>query len=194
MNGNGNGVRRFEKRPGMAVETSMLVERLKEGVEGEQITDEELSGLVSRDVRPTGEDRQAYGYLLSAMKHVLNTYGVIWEREPGAGYIQCQDADGCMQLHHRDRRHVHRVLKRNTKRLTVVDTSGMDGKQRTEFNALLAQSSGLMQAARADATRKAIERKIGEPVDFWGMLASHGKDSGKCSGVKQLEGPKEGEA
>ena len=70
-------------------QTMDLIEALKGGQVGDELTDKELTRICGVSCRP-GE--KGYGYLETAKRRVRFDHGIVWERIRGANLIRCLNA------------------------------------------------------------------------------------------------------
>lgn len=152
--------------PGMRLATSRLIDRLRTGKVGDTCTDEELSGVCERNTR-VGEN--GYGYLQSAIRHVLRHYELVWKRIPGANAIRCLGASETIDLAKSKTRSIARQARRTTVQLKAVATEVTE-ENRTAYLVSVAQAGTLAQMA-SDAGRKKLEaRGITSPLDLGRLL------------------------
>lgn len=159
--------KRFRSVPGMHVCTSQLIDRIKDGKAGDVLTDEELSRLCGRNTCVGGD---GYGYLNSAINHVLKQYGIVWKRERGANAIKCLEPEEIISTSEQDRKHIHRVGKRTVRRLGTVDIEQLPESVRRAHTLHFAQMATVVGLSARNTQKKLEARQTVEPMNINKMI------------------------
>ncbi len=156
----------------MRQETLRLVELLKTGNKGDILTDERLTEVCGKNVKPYGDGQRGagYGYLISAIRYVLKHHALHWKRIVGAGAIKCCQADDTIGDVHADSKRVSRASKRSLRKLATVELAGLDETQKADCLALVAQHGTLALVAKNATQKKLVARKATEAVDLDRLL------------------------
>lgn len=152
--------------PTMMLPTSKLIGALKDGPIGATRTDEDLSRISERDTRVGGT---GYGYLQSAIRHVLRHHQLVWKRIPGAGAIKCLGSSETVTYARSRTKGIARSARRTVQQLRAVEADVQDDKK-SEYLVTMAQAGTLAQLA-SDSGRKKLEaRDIDRPLDLSKLL------------------------
>lgn len=158
--------------PGMRLETTKLIAKLKEGQVGDVLSDEQLTTLCGKDTSVMGD---GYCYLGSAMRHVLNNFRVVWERIKGAGVIKCLSWSEVETSADGDRKSIHRRSRRAVTKLKTVDLSDVPEDGRPNFLTKAAQLGTLAAMSSTGMQKKLEARNVAEPLDLKKMLENLSK-------------------
>lgn len=172
--------KRFRSVPGMHVCTSQLIDRIKDGKAGDVLTDEELSRLCGRNTCVGGD---GYGYLNSAINHVLKQYGIVWKRERGANAIKCLEPEEIISTSEQDRKHIHRVGRRTVRRLGTVDIEQLPPTARKAHSLQFAQMATIAAFSSKNTQKKLEVREKVEPLNMAKMIEMW--PSGNKAGKKE---------
>jgi hypothetical protein len=148
-------------------ETVKLIERMKDGKQGDRIADEDLRRLVGKSCAPGGE---AYGYLMSAMRYCLKEHDASWERDRGTGSIICQGPSEARNSVASNLRSCRRRTNRDLRRLRVTCNGNMEDGERQQHNVLIAQVGAVAAMSDLKTTRKLEARNITQPLDMNRLL------------------------
>lgn len=139
--------------------TLRLIDVLKEGKVDTTFSDEELTVTCARDTRPTnpetGRPGNGYGYLSSAIRHVLAEYGLVYQRVHKAGCIKCIGAEEVLGIADAARKSTHKREKRTVRKMTAVYADASD-QERTMLNQKLAVHGALVEFASARLTKRLV--------------------------------------
>jgi hypothetical protein len=151
----------------MHLATRQCVELLKKGPIGASITYSEIGTTTGMDC--SAKNQKGYGYLKSAINHVVNNYGFVWERFAGVG-VRCLDARGCKESSERVRRGLNKKVCREVRKVQTYALDSMPEDQRKEFMVHAAQLATLAMFSSGQ-TRKALEaQNVVEPLDCRKLL------------------------
>lgn len=155
--------RRFVVQPQHSVATSLLIECLKGGESGDEVTDEELFEICHK---ATVSGANGYGNLQSAIRYCLRQ-GVVWQRVRGEDKIRCLDGPEKLARAEFDKRGIRRRAKRSVRVLGSIDREkDFDNDQdRRRFDVHFAQQSTIAVLADSYTTRKLEAKTKPEPVD-----------------------------
>lgn len=116
--------------PELSVDTSLLVERLRKLAVNEVISWDDLSAVVSRDVR-----REAHSNLSSARRIAQRDYEIITACVRGEGLKRLDDS-GIVSTADHSMSKIHREAKRGISRLSCVsDFDKLDNTTKIKMNA-----------------------------------------------------------
>ena len=158
--------KRFRRIPGRAVETTLLIQRLREGKPGDIITDDELMEICGKNCAPDGA---GYGYLHSAIKFV-EAEGIVWGRVRDAKKIKCLEPDEVLSVGTNAFKQIARKSKRTVLQLGSLDTKELTDEQVTKRNAGMALSGTLAMMASHKTAKRLEEKHASATVDFDKML------------------------
>jgi hypothetical protein len=154
--------------PTMMLPTSKLIGTLRDGPIGATRTDEELSRIAERDTRVGGN---GYGYLQSAIRHVLRHHQLVWKRIPGAGAIRCLGGSETITYARSRTKGIARSARRTVQQLRAVERDVAPETQ-SEYLVTMAVAGTLQQLA-SDSGRKKLEaRGIDSPLDLGKLLVN----------------------
>jgi len=147
----------MEDKPfAMRYETRKVIEMMKDGVPGESsLTREQITKEIGVACSP---DDRGYGYVQSAIRHVLNGYHKVWKWSRHKQAYFCLKADeivGDVKLDHKS---VTRRMKRTITKLESVDTEKLDASDREQYQ-LQAQQSQLALMSLSEPLRKRLKQK-----------------------------------
>ncbi len=168
--------RTFDVRAPMHRCTMLCIDRLKDGPIGSTIQIEELEKLIDRKIdtqKPDG--KRGYGYLRSAIRHVLNSYGYVWFWIAGQRLIRCLDVTGKLELSIKDAKKTGRVHRKDVRRLETVNLRELDNETREKvvMRAAMSSTMALMMSGR---TAKALEeRGIAKALELPELLSAFTK-------------------
>jgi hypothetical protein len=148
-------IKRVPVIPGMVIETSKLVDRLKDGPHGAVLTDDEMTALIRRDTSPGGT---GYGNLMSAIEHVIRNYRLVWHRIPNSRCIKCLSHEEASELLDCRRKHISRTTTKALREGRTVDVSALQPQDRTAYLVRIAQF-GMLKHAASGHTAKVLESK-----------------------------------
>lgn len=132
----------------MSLETRLLVDMLSQVEPGQTVTFADMTAKVGVDVSG------GYGPLQSAKKRVFNDTGAVFSSIKGVGYARLRDGE-IVEDAAADRRRVHRMATRATRKLAAVDFDALTVEQRLTHNVEMT----IFNAQRLLA-RKSSEAKI----------------------------------
>ena len=153
IDGNGKG----GKRPlaVMAVDTSILLKRMVQLKIGEQLTYDDLTALIGRDVRDA-----AYGNMQSARRAALRD-GIVIGTIQKVGIKRLNDEE-IVKTGRSVMRHIHRASRKATRIITCVkDFDALPKQVQIEHNAALSQLSVLSHITSIHSAKK-LEDKVAE--------------------------------
>lgn len=152
--------------PTMMLPTSKLIGTLKDGPIGATRTDEELSRIAERDTRVGGN---GYGYLQSAIRHVLRHHQLVWKRIPGAAAIKCLGGTETIDYARSRTKGVARSTRRTVQQLRAVEADVAEDKK-SDYLLSLAHAGTLAQLASDNGRKKLEARGIDSPLNLGKML------------------------
>lgn len=135
---------------GMRLATAQLIEKLKEGKQGDVLTDEELSSLCGRKTCVNGD---GYHNLMQAIKNVERNHGLVWQRVAGSGCIKCiTDEEKLARLGGKID-HIGRVARREMNVGATINLSALPKDRQMEAGAKVA----VLGLHRQFGTKKAVK-------------------------------------
>jgi hypothetical protein len=158
---------RFQRVPGLHVNSSILVDRLKQGKPGDILTDEQLTALIGVSTKP---GCKGYAFLSTAIKRCLNEHKVVWKRTRGAWCIKCLIPDEIMLTAKDNSKKIHRISNRSIRMIDTVDPATMPAEKRGEYFARSAQFGTLKLFSEKSTHEKLVTRNISQPFDMSKML------------------------
>lgn len=155
--------------PGMSLFTVKLIERLKDGIPGDEIDDDELRKTAEVGCQP---NQQGYAFLMSAIRYCRRHHGVNWKRIPKGNVIRCLKANETVEEVGRTRKAIFRKSGVALAMLKNVNGADMDDATRSQFNLQTAQLGGLRVFASQDMTKRMEQKQIeaGHKPDMNKML------------------------
>ena len=156
----------------MTVFTAQLIEKLKDGKPGDVLTDTDLVRVSEKNCRCGGN---GYGYLMSAVRHCVKHYGVVWQRLPRAGCIKCLNAEEIAALGESAPRRIQRACNRTLAKMKTADVTAMTESGRTGYNLSLAQLGFIAHLSGSGGRKRLEARKISGPLYFSKMLDNMSK-------------------
>jgi hypothetical protein len=137
MNENHTPEHPFRVRPGLCVESEILLRKLKDGKPGDVLTDAELTELCGFDTSPSGG--KGYSNLHTAQDRCRREYGLNWQREIGMGSIRClQSKETKDRLRDHGIRRVRRQARRMRIEALTVKPGDLTDEERREWRAQIA--------------------------------------------------------
>lgn len=152
--------------PTMRLATSKLIEELKVGAVGAVRTDEDLSKICERNTRVGGN---GYGYLQSAIRHVLRYYDLVWKRIPAANALRCLGPVETIDLARSSTRSIARKARRAANQLKAVKNLVTEDN-RTEYLLSVAHTGTLALLASESGRKKLEVRGVDKPLDLGRLL------------------------
>ena len=140
--------------------TVKLIERMKDGKPGDELTDAELEEACEY---PTGVDCKGYSYLQTAIRYCLREFGVPWRRVVGEDRIRCPLHTERTPMSVGERKRINRRAKRNMLLLGSVDRATLSTDQQHEHLVETAVSGTLAQAS-SSKTVKRLTKDVTQPV------------------------------
>lgn len=146
--------------PNCSIETTRLINLLKDGKPGDSHTRSGLSAAAKCSCE-TGE--KGYGALQSAIKHCESQYGKVWRWSRANKRYECLDADGITSLLVAFLSSMHRRAGRAMRVAATVDREKLTPEKQREYdmntlqNALVQQTSG-SKMRNLIATSKQLEK------------------------------------
>ena len=138
----------------------LLVERLKDGVPGDVISDAALGPVCGRDTAPGGN---GYPALMSAIRHCWKIFGVRWKRISGRDAIQCLSPSERAEEAESDVRAMRRKARRSRERLATIPTDQLTDQERGKLLARVCQI-GTIELMTSPAAAKKIEAQNAEAI------------------------------
>ena len=145
----------FRVRPGLCVESEILLRKLKDGKPGDALTDAELSDLCGFDTCPQNHGK-GYSNLLTAQGQCESQYGICWQRVTGEGHIRClasKETDTWV-AHHGTRR-VRSLSRKMKRKLLTVKPEDLTEDERRGWRARV----GMFRLAEVMVTKR-TEKKL----------------------------------
>lgn len=136
--------------PGFAHATIKLIDLLKDGKPGDELTYEALAVVAMKPVRP---NTRGYPNLHSAIRHVEKE-GVIWEAVAKEGKIRCLDPDGILNSNERSRAMIRRRARRQTVKLAAIDLNELPQERQGEVVARIALGNMIATACSNNAVKR----------------------------------------
>ena len=156
----------IEKTPmpnGLAKETSILIDMLKDGKPGDTITDEAMFDHCGKQTCSSGS---GYGNLETAKKYVLTNNGVVWYRVRGAGVIKCADAKEIGMDSKQTLKAIARRSKRGLKKIATVDLADVEDSDKSEFLAMSATLGTVAMFSKTSTQKKLSARCVEKPLEL----------------------------
>lgn len=150
--------------------TMKLIDRLKGGKPGDEVSDTELEALIGEPVRA---HTHGYGYGRSAIGYVRACHCVEWERIRGAKMLRCLSAPETVLSAQRHVPKIHRAARAAAAKLRNVDLEQLDAGMRAKAIELAAQVGTLAQFARADGMREIIASGVRKLPGLSDMLGGN---------------------
>lgn len=146
----------------LTLATAKLIELLASGKPGDKLTDEEMTAHCERDTRPSVKGKPGAGYnnLCSAIRNVLRTKGLVWERIRGADAIECKKFPGKLSIAARNQRMINKRAKRSLAVLGTVKQAEVPDTERVQFNVKVAQLGVLAAMSSGNTTKKLEAREV----------------------------------
>ena len=153
---------------GLTVYTARLIEKLKKGKVGDVIPDEESTDICGRDTSsPPG-----YGNLASAIRNVLNNYGIVWQRVRGAGCIKCINSQEIAETVGRNLKSISRRSKKTIKLASFANPEKVELADRSSLLANIAQLGTIELVSRKETTKKLAIRGVKQEITLNKLLES----------------------
>lgn len=137
----------------LGVTAAALVEALRTGQPGDTYTDEQLQEICGK---ATGAGEPGYGALCSAINHVRNNNGRVWQRIRSAGAIRCLDADETVVNVGSDMRSLRTRARRAASKLQTVDTAKIKDPENKTKALVLGAMFGAIRAVSSTSTLKSL--------------------------------------
>ena len=157
---------------GLSPVTAKLIELLRSGKVGDQLTDEQLQQDCGKDCRPGGP---GYGSLTTAIRRVERDHSLVWRRVRGADMIACyDDVEKCGLV----RSELAKVKRRSRKALLVanqVDREKLNGEDVSVFLANSAILGTITLMTAPNTIKKLSARKTEVTPDLPRLLAAFQK-------------------
>lgn len=137
----------------LSIDTRMCADALKQGAAGETVTFATIGAALGRKV--DGGDSTVQ----SALRHLMNEDGIVFESVRGIGYKRLKDVDivGTVE---RDRGKMRRHAKRVVKRLLcVADFDAMPNEAKIKHNAALS-GFGAIASILKTGNMKKLEQSV----------------------------------
>lgn len=146
--------------------TVKLIEQMNETTK-QVLSDREMTEVCGFDTSVNGA---GYGYLQSAMRHVLREHRKHWVRVRNEGCIKLLGPGETMDNVQQDQKHVRKTAKRSLVKLNVVDINQLSDEAKKEYLAKASQMGTILLVAD-NKTRKALADMNGpKPLDFGRLL------------------------
>jgi len=156
-------VKRFQIVPGMSARTSKLIELMKDGKDGDILTDESLTEIAGVEVSVGGA---GYSYLQSAVRYCTNNHKLVWQRIPKTGTIKCLGPQETVRAADRDMKHAGRTARRGIKKLKTIDSQKLNVQDTTKYLTSRAQLGVIAAASSGDTTKRLSEAKQIDPEEI----------------------------
>ena len=137
----------------LGVTAAALVEALRQGKPGDTYTDEQLQEICGK---ATGAGDPGYGALCSAINHVRNNNGRVWQRIRSAGAIRCLDADETVVNVGSDMRSLRTRARRAASKLQTVDTAKIKDPENKTRAMVLGAMFGAIRTVSSTTTLKSL--------------------------------------
>lgn len=159
----------FRAIPNYAVPTLKLIERMRHGKIGDELTDEELSRIAGC---PVGVGKEGYSYLLSA-RNYCHKEGVFWQRVRNGQKIKCLDDLERLDANDSDKQRARKALKRTVLRAASINRDNLNTDEQRRLDAQAIQASNMLLFSDASTTKQieAHSDKIVEAVDRKRVMA-----------------------
>lgn len=142
--------------------TQALINRLQEGKEGDEISNDDLTQLCGKPV----DSNKAGGHNLdSAIRHVKSKYAIVWARVWGKRRIRCLDARGIVEQTRNKRKSVARQTRRQLRTMATVKRDALSPEDRKAFDTELTIIGSLSLFARGSTVKRIAEMEPTHPVD-----------------------------
>ncbi len=160
----------IEKTPmpnGLAKETSILIDMLKDGKPGDVITDELMFEKCGKQTCTSGD---GYGNLETAKRYVLTNHNVVWYRVRSAGVIKCANANEIGIDAKNTIKSMCRRSKRGLKKIATVDLSDVPETDRPAFLATSASLGTVLLFSKSSTQKKLTARHVEKPLELPDVL------------------------
>ena len=137
--------------PRMSVATRKLIDALKDGKPGEEITDAELEVIAGGPCAP-GEKH--YAHLMSAIKNVLSDQGVVWQRQHGERKIVCADNAGKFAIANHVQNGIRRRARYGKNVMGTVDIKKLPRDEQSRVSARVAIFGSVEGLTRGTTVKK----------------------------------------
>lgn len=154
-------------------QTVLLINRLKEGRPGDELTDEELEKICGQSTRPgtrTTPAGPSYGHLKTAIKRCIASHGITWDRVNGEHLIRCLGSVGVMEKAKGAIKSVQRKSRATTMMMGMTQLNGMDETKRAEFSAVAALVGSVALFTTPQARKRLQDKGVQKPLDMAKML------------------------
>lgn len=148
-------VKRFQAVPGFTAATLKLIERLKDGKIGDELTDTQLASVAGEVVKVGSK---GYCHLLSAIRYTTRNHRVLWQRVPKAGAIRCLNSVETIAAGESHYRRAGREAKRGITKLKTLQLDQLQNGERTTFLTTMAQL-GVIAGFGSKGAADRIDRK-----------------------------------
>lgn len=138
-----------------ALETNKLIQRLKDGMPGDIVTDDEMSDLIGKSTQPGGA---GYNYLQSAMRYCLHQ-GVRWERMRKQRAIKCLDSSETLKHGERGIKLLGRAARRETRKIGTVKRAELSQEESKRFGVVSSQLQTLTYMSSKPAAKR-LDTKV----------------------------------
>ena len=145
--------------PGYHPLTVRLIEMLKGGKPGDEISDGTLTEVIGLH---TASGEKGYAYLMSAIRHCERNHSVVWRRVKGEGIVMCLNPMEVIELTHGDVSSIRRKARRGSRRLYGIQQEQIPIAERPQCNALAAQL-GFIASISTDSATKKLAGKTEQP-------------------------------
>lgn len=152
----------FNRIPGLSVESSLLINFLKDKQIGDVVTDEEMTNVIGKITSP---NFPGYPFLQTAIKHCINNYGKVFGRIREAKAIKCLNPDEIASDCKGTVKKLSRYSKRAVKKVKTVDISKLSQDKQLELSRISAQISALAMIS-SNSTTKQLEVRIQRPDEL----------------------------
>lgn len=144
--------------PELHIDAQVIANRLAKVEEGETITYEEISALISvPDIRSQNHRHR----MESARRVAQREHGKVFECVHGIG-LKCLTSKDKAGLHRGATRRMHTLARRTAKKIATADYDSLDREARAEYNAGLSMMGALSQATKPKVTlaiRDAVDKQ-----------------------------------
>lgn len=135
--------------------TSALINALKDGKPGDELTEEQLKDACGF---PVNIGSHHYGKLLSAIRYCINNHGRVWERQYNQHKIRCMNGEEVVVNSSRDTTAIRRRANRAKKKLYTVKLPDLTPEMQKQHVTAVAQLSAIHMFSGKKAHDNLIEQ------------------------------------
>lgn len=149
----------------------VLVERLRGGKPGDEITDAELESICGK---PTGPGEDGYMSLCTAIRYTLKEFRVHWKRIAKQGLIRALNAHETCEDVGADMAGMRKRIRTTSRKIVAVDRSALSDQEAARLTSVAAQLSAINAFAAPSVAAKIEEKQIDREPNLSRLLEVFG--------------------